>query len=189
MRKPIKYLLMLFITPLFFQACNNDDEVTRKDLLTGTWVIESAALSDYSITISSITLTRETIQNNPLFADDADDFEALLEQLSDELFPTGTTITFNEDNSYILANSGSAANIQDTWALSTDEQSITVQLGDDDITDDALDQLVFNITEITNTSLTLMLTIGEDELELGLDGDDLTIDEFNIEYEFRFNKQ
>jgi hypothetical protein len=186
---PRKLLLLLFITPLLFQACGDDDEVTRQDLLTGTWVIESAALSDYSITISNITLTRETIQTNPLFADDADDFEALLEQLSDELFPAGTTITFNDDNTYTLANSGSPGSIQDTWALSSDEQSITVQLGDDDITDDSIDQLVFNITELSNTSLTLILTIGEDELELDLDGEGLTIDEFNIEYEFRFNKQ
>jgi len=189
MPKPIKLLLILFIVPLFFQSCGNDDEVTRQDLLTGTWEIQSAALSDYSITISSITLTRETIRDNPFFADSADDFEDILDELSDELFPSGTSITFNEDNTYILANSGSSANVQDTWTLSSDEQSIVVQLGDDDLTDDSIDELVFTISELTSNTLTVILTIGEDDLELGIEDDDLSIDDFSVEYEFRFNKQ
>lgn len=184
-------LLFLLIIPMLFQACGDDDEVTREDLLTGTWVIETAELSDYTITISSIELTRENIQSNPLFAAEAQTFEESLSTLSDQLFPSGTTITFSDDNTYLLANPNTSENISDSWALSANEQQITVQLGDDDVGDDSLDQLVFDITELSDNSLTLLLSIGEDDLDLSLDGGDdgFTLDDFTIEYTFSFNKQ
>lgn len=182
--------LPLLAVLIFLQACGDDeDELSRKDLLVGTWEIQTADLTDYTITISGIPLSMATIRNSP-FADDAQEFEETLASLSDQLFPAGTTINFNEDNTYLLASPATSNAVEDSWSLSADEQEITVMLGDDDITDDSLDQLIFSITELSNNSLTLLLTIDEDELELGIDGDSgFSVDAFTIEYTFSFSKQ
>jgi len=190
-RIPKLRFLLQFVFTLTMAACSSEDEVTRQDLLSGVWIVESAELSDYTVTINSIELNRDNISTNPFLAGEAQDFEALLETLTDDLFPAGTTITFNDDNTYALANANASGTITDTWTLSADEQQIVVQLGDDDTVDDDLDELVFNISELTETSLTLLLSIGEDDLDLSFEDDDLelTIDNFTIEYLFTFNKQ
>lgn len=181
--------LPLLAIVIFLQACGDDDELSRKDLLVGIWEIQTADLTDYSITINSIPLSMTTIRNSP-FADDAQVFEDTLASLSDQLFPAGTTINFNEDNTYLLTSPATSNAVTDTWSLSADEQEVTVMLGDDDITDNNLDQLIFSITELSNNSLTLLLTIDEDELELGIDGDSgFSVDAFTIEYTFSFRKQ
>lgn len=191
-RKYKLHLLFLLTLPLLFQACSDDDELSREDLLNGTWLIQSAALSDYTVTINGQELSREEILASPFLSSVAQDVEEELEDFLDELFPTGTTITFSDDNTYLLANPNTSENMTNTWTLSTDEQEVAVQLGDDSVLDDSLDELVFNISELSETSLDLLLNVGEDDLDLDLDTDDdlgFSIDDYNIEYTFSFSKQ
>ena len=193
MRKTLKFqLLFLLVIPMLFQACGDDDEITRQDLLTGTWVIESAELSDYTVTLNvgiPLTITKENASSfGEEFGPLIESFEQSLSALASELFPSGTTISFNDDNTYILTSPGDAGSINNTWSLSADEQEITVLLDDDDVADDSLDRLVFNISELSNDSLMLMLSIGDDQLQLET-GDDVTVEDFTIEYTFSFNKQ
>ncbi|WP_277487184.1 hypothetical protein [Catalinimonas alkaloidigena] len=173
--------MSLLALSFLFQACSEDDEVSREDLLTGTWTIQTSELTDYSITISGFTLTKETIQNTP-FAGDAAEFEESLKMIADDLFPPNTTITFNDDNTYVVTNQTSSA--PDNWALSANEQELTIDIENDDI-----QSLVFTIEELSSSALQIVLTLDETAVDLeAMGGEELEVDDFTIEYTFSFTK-
>lgn len=175
------FLMSLFAASFLFQACGDDDEVSREDLLIGTWTIQSNELTDYSITISGFTLTKESIQSSP-FADEAAEFEEDLAVIAEDLFPPNTTITFNEDNTYVVTNQTSSA--PDDWALSSNEQELTLDIDSDDI-----QNLVFDIEELSNTELQVVLTLDDTDIDLeAMGGEELGVDDFTIEYTFSFTK-
>jgi hypothetical protein len=174
-----RLLLLPFLALMFlFQGCNDDDgEVSRREILIGAWTIETNELSDYTITVSGFTFTKDNVQGSP-FEAEAQELEENLELLADEIFPPNTTITFSEDNTYILTNAQNST-APESWSLSSNEQELTLNIDDDEI-----DRLIFDIQELTNNSLHVLLILDENDLDLGVE----EIDSYTIEYTFRFTK-
>lgn len=183
-----RFLILPLLALVFiFQACSDDDnnEVSREDLLTDTWEIQSKELTDYTITVNyngvSLPITKATAdaltepQEVVAFINQ---FETTLEELADEFFPDNTTITFNEDNTYVIAND-QASSTPETWSLNSDEQELTI-----DINNTEIDRLVFEIQELTDNSLRVFLTIDESDFDLELE----EVERFTIEYTFSFTK-
>ncbi len=182
-RTKLFWLPVLFAF-LFIQACSDDDqEMSREEVLLGTWTIQSSALTDYSITASGLTLTKDNVAGSP-FEAMAKEFEESLAVLADSIFPPNTVITFNDDNTYLLTNPSSSDPYQDVWALSSDEQNLTIDLDNDDVSN-----LIFDIKELTASKLGVVLTLDENDINLAEDGgDELPVDDFTIEYTFDFTK-
>lgn len=175
-------LFPLLALTFLFQACNDDENNTpsREELLVGTWSIQSNELTDYSFTLSQfpVTITKDNVQDYPELAQYAEELENNLELLAEELFPPNTTITFSEDNTYILTNDQTTTAPQG-WSLSSDEQELTLNIEDDEI-----DRLVFDIQELSNNSLDVLLILDESDLDLGVE----EVQSYTIEYTFSFTK-
>ncbi|WPP53367.1 hypothetical protein [Catalinimonas niigatensis] len=187
MNSNARFLLLPLLALIFlFQACSDDDgdEVSRKDLLIGSWEVQTGELTDYTITISGITLNKETISSTP-FAAEAQMFEEALDSLADEIFPPNTIISFSEDNTYVLTNPNSQNSFQDSWALSSDEQNLTIEVENAEVS-----SLVLNIEELTANTLRVILTLDEDDITLVEEDEEsgVQIDSFTIDYSFSFTK-
>lgn len=174
-------LLSLFALSFLFQACGDDEEVSRREMLVGTWTIQSKELTDYTVNVSSLTVNKGDNLPSPL-DEYVEQFEAYLDTIANEIFPPNTTITFNGDNTYILTNQASTD--PENWTLSTNEEQLTLDLNAADI-----QSLRFDIQQLTNSSLQVLLTLDETDIDLQeMGGDDLGVDSFVIDYTFNFTK-
>lgn len=181
-------LSYFFLAALFiFSSCQDEEEEpSRRDMLIGTWEIQSGELADYSATTEFGVITRDNIQTIALVLPEAGEIAEAMEEGADVLFPSGTVITFNEDNSFALNDQEGVTN--GTWALSDDEKTITVQAPNDL----GSNQLDFSIASLTEQQIDIALQIDENDVNLenfGVENLPLEIESFTIDYNFSFIKQ
>lgn len=181
----IGYLLLaaLFITT----SCSDDEEdPSRRDLLIGTWEIRTGELVDYSVTVEGIEINRDNVGTIALVVPEVNDIVQAIEEGADVLFPSGTVITFNDDNSFTLDDQTEVTT--GTWSLSDDEETITVQV----VNDLGVDQLDFSIRSLTDQQVDIALRVDEEDVNLesfDLDSLPVAIEGFAIDYNFSFSKQ
>lgn len=182
---------MLASAIILVQACNNDDEgVVQNDSLAGTWEIQSAELVNYTVTVAGITLGRQAIKNAPFLKDEVEGLEATLGEISDQLFPMGTIIALNQDSSYLLSSPNAPTDLRSQWSQSKDQQQVSLKIDNRLLGIDGLRELTFDISELDDDSLLLLLNVSDKEIGQIPDyGNTISIDKFTIEYEFSFRKQ
>ena len=181
----LPYFCLLAVT-VTLSACQDDEEPNRRDMLIGTWEIQSGELFDYSLTVSGIPLTRSAVQGLVAFDEDLAQVDQALEDGADILFPSGTTIAFNDDNTYLVDDQSDVTN--GSWTLSEDDQTITVQSE----TAIGTSELNFTIESLTDQQINLLLVLDRDDINLenqGIDELPAEIEDFTIEYKFSFSKQ
>ncbi|MEM8965800.1 MAG: hypothetical protein AAGE93_05250 [Bacteroidota bacterium] len=187
MKSIISKLNYLFVSLfLLLAACTDEEDPNHRDLLIGTWEIQSGELADYQVTVEGVQFNKDNIGTIALIVPQANEIIEALEEGADILFPSGTLISFNEDNSFTLNDQTEVTN--GTWALSDDEETITIQANNDL----GINQLGFIIRSLTNQAIDVALQIDDNDLDLeNLSGGELPIDieSFVIEYNFNFSKQ
>ncbi|MEQ9439081.1 MAG: hypothetical protein RIG62_08525 [Cyclobacteriaceae bacterium] len=176
----------LLVTLLIFSSCQDEEEASRRDMLIGTWEIQSGELFDYNLTVSGVPLTRSAVQGLAALNADLAEIDKALEDGADILFPAGTTIMFNDDNTYLVDDQTDV--VDGSWSLSDDEQTITVQSE----TAIGTSELNFTIETFTEQQIGLLLVLDRDDINLesqGIDELPAEIEDFTIEYKFNFTKQ
>lgn len=154
-------------------------------MLIGTWEIQTGELVDYTATTELGQITRDNIQTFA-FIPQVGEITQAMEEGADILFPPGTVITFNDDNSFVLNDQDEVTN--GTWSLSDDEKTITVQAPNDL----GSNQLDFSIASLTDQQISIALRIDENDVNLanfGVDSLPIEIEAFTIDYSFSFVKQ
>lgn len=181
------YLCYLLVaTVLVLSSCKDDEEPSRRNMLIGTWEIQSGELVDYSAITPLGEINRDNIQTIAIIVPQAGDIVDAMEEGANILFPLGTTITFNENNSFALDDQTEVTN--GTWALSDNEELITVQTPNDL----GPNQLNFSIASLTDQQINIDLLIDENDVDLenfGVGELPVEIEEFTILYNFSFEKQ
>ncbi|MEM9671827.1 MAG: hypothetical protein ACFB15_29220 [Cyclobacteriaceae bacterium] len=178
--------LLLFGALLTLAACSDEEDPSRRDLLIGTWEIQSGELVDYQVTIEGATLDRSAVQGLAVLNPDIASVDQAIAEGADVLFPSGTTIVFNDNGQYTLNDLSDI--IENSWTLSDDEQQVTVQTG----STVGPSQLVFELEELTSQQVSFILDLDETAIDLENQGADdlpLEVDDFSIQYRFNFSKQ
>lgn len=176
----------LLVTLLIFSSCQDEEEASRRDMLIGTWEIQSGELSDYAITTELGQVTRSTVQSFAVLYPDILEVDQALEDGTGILFPSGTTITFNDDNSFVLDDQTEVTN--GNWLLDSDEETITVQTPNTA----GPNELKFDIASLTDQQIDITLRLTEDDVNLeeqGVENLPLEVQAFTIDYNFSFTKQ
>jgi len=178
--------LLLFVSLFFLASCSDDEDPSRRDLLIGTWEIQSGELVDYQVTLDGTQFDRSTIQTLAALDPSVAAVDEAIAEGADVLFPPGTTIVFNDNGQYTLNDQTEI--IENSWTLSDDEQRVTVQTG----STVGPSQLVFEIEELTGQQVSFILELDETAIDLENQGADdlpLEVDDFSIQYRFNFSKQ
>jgi hypothetical protein len=181
-----RFSLLLFASIFLLASCSDDEDASRRDLLIGTWEIQSGELVDYQVTIEGTTLDRSAVQGLAALNPDIAAVDQAIAEGADVLFPPGTTIVFNDNGQYTLNDQSDI--IENSWTLSDDEQMVTVQTG----STVGPSQLVFEIEELTGQQVSFILELDETAIDLENQGADdlpLEVDDFSIQYRFNFSKQ
>lgn len=182
----LSYLFLALV--VFFTSCSDDEDPSLRDILIGTWEIQSGELVDYRVRVSGLDteIGRNNIQTIAFLFPEVTELDQDLEDAADLLFPAGTTISFAENNDYAFVsqdgtNSG-------TWSLSDNEETISLDVANDL----GLNQLNLAIESLTNQQISLLFSISRADIdiqELGVDELPSEIEDFTIEYRFQFIKQ
>ena len=180
-------LIYLFAATVFiFSSCSDDEDPSRRDLLIGTWEIQTGELVDYEVILEGASLNRSTVQGLAAINSNIAAMDQAIENGTDILFPAGTLISFNDDNSFTLDEPNEVTT--GTWSLSDDEETVSVQAANDL----GISQLDFSIRSLTEQTVDVALQIEDSDVNLeNFDLDDLpvNIDGFTIDYSFSFQKQ
>ncbi len=181
----LSYLFLAFVIVL--PSCKDDeDDRNRRDLLIGTWEIQTGELEGYEITIEGVTLNESTIGIFAAASSEVRRVVDAVEEGANILFPPGTTISFNADDSFVIEDETEVTN--GTWSLSDNEETITVQATNDL----GINQLEFIIRSLTDQAINVSLRIEDDDIDfedLGEGELPANIEGFAIEYDFNFGKQ
>ena len=158
--------LLMIVLVVFAFACGDDDEgsdpppPTTEDMLVGTWTTSSINIE---LTVGEKSLADYLVEDLGWSEADANFysqlFEAELESAVDG------TLTFNDDGTYDSNFDDSPD--EGTWSLSADDTTITLDAGTSDEVD---------ITIVSITDTTLVVTLGDSEFD-DLDDDPETPDE------------
>ncbi len=125
--------LLLFLLPVLFLSCNEDDEPTPEELLIGTWTLSD---QDIEIFINGELVPAVLLEQ---FGVDTDTLQA---------FPDNTTVEFKSDKSYIVTapDEGEGSG---TWVLSSDGKQLTIDAADSD-------PLIFQVETLTSTNANIV---------------------------------
>ena len=174
-RKSINFLFIA--TLLLASACGDDEEpmeVSRKEMMTGSWNLQMQTLNNISATISGVAL------NN---LEDSEFVKPYLEGI--DLISDDAVITFREDNTYTIDSSTGDNLLSGTWDLQNDERDVSLS-GFDAFDLFPSDTIVFNILALTDTDLSLVSTISGVTLEdLPTIG---TVRDVSVDYQIDFTK-
>mgnify|MGYP001144595821 CR=1 FL=1 len=191
MKLCINKLHYLFLVLVIISAsCTDDEDPNRRDMLIGTWEIQSGELVDYSVQVSGVILNRSQIQNSALLLAglgvDVGELDQDLEDAANVVFPAGTTVSFAENNDYTFTSSDGTDS--GTWSLSDDEETIILDVANEL----GLNQLNLAIESLTNQQISLLFSVSRADVDLqalGVDELPDEIEDFTIEYRFQFIKQ
>ena len=183
MKSIISKLNYLFVSLfLLLAACTDEEDPNRRDLLLGTWEIQSGELVNYSVRVSGIDIERRQIKTvAPLLAGsgvDIDELDQGLEDAAGVVFPAGTTVSFAENNDYTFSSSDGTDT--GTWSLSDNEETISLDVANEL----GLNQLNLTIESLTNQEVSLLFTIRQADVDLqslGLDELPSQIEDFTID--------
>ncbi|WKN45171.1 hypothetical protein [Tunicatimonas pelagia] len=170
-------------------ACTDDDEdADRRDMLIGTWEIQSGELVDYRVRINGINgeIGRDNVQTVALLIPEVAELDQDLEDAANVVFPAGTTVSFADNNDYTFASPDGTDS--GTWSLSDNEETISLDVANEL----GLNQLNMVIESLTNQQISLLFSINRADVNLqalGVDELPNDIEDFTIEYRFQFIKQ
>ncbi|MEM6844756.1 MAG: hypothetical protein AAF944_23975 [Bacteroidota bacterium] len=189
MKPTISKLSHLFV-PLFLllMACQEEEDLNRRDLLIGTWEIQSGELVDYGVKVEGLDqeINRGNIQTIALLSPEIAEIDQALEDAAGVVFPAGTTVSFADNNEYTFSSSDGTD--IGTWSLSNNEEIVSLDVANEL----GLNQLDLNIESLTSQEISLLFTIDRADVdlqELGVDELPNQIEDFTVEYRFRFTKQ
>ena len=149
--KYLKYVVVLVVAMLAFQACNNDDEANEGDI-EGTWNVTDL---DFDITVNGESLDSFLPQTQ------ADLFEGLLTSTFEESFE-GSSIEFKADGTYTTTDSDDDTE-SGTWSINSDGSVLTLDSG-------TAEEFSFDIKSSTSSSLVLNYSETDDSQDLDQDG-------------------
>jgi len=180
--------LLVFSTLFVLASCGDDEEDTsRRDLLIGSWEIQSGELVDYQVTVENFgQIDKDNIEAIALVLPQVREVVETIEDGTDILFPPESLITFNDDNTFELNDQTEVSD--GTWSLSSDEENINVQVNNDL----GINQLEFYIRTLTSQVIEVDLQVDENDINLesiGVDELPADIESFSIDYSFSFQKQ
>ena len=117
MNASLKFLVLLItmLSLVFVAACSDDEEdVDREPLIIGVWTLESQDITNVSATAGGIG-------NIPIP-------ESIVNSFVDTLtiIPENSEFTFNQDRTYTVRTPQRSSDFSGTWALSDDQNTITL---------------------------------------------------------------
>ncbi len=169
--------ILICLMAIFFLSCGGDnpvDELSRKELLLGSWKLQSQNITSVTYTFQGQSIEVPEAQFNLIESQ----FNV---QIPKKVFSDSTVITFDTDNSYTIYDPQANDSVPGTWAFNEMMDTLQLSLNEDIINIPLNSNQASGIIEELTTEVLAMLLVVED---MELQGN-----EFGGKIRLNFNKE
>ena len=136
-------------------SCGKDEELLKEDQLVGSWSLESQEINNIVVTLRGISLPVDEFL--------PEEVQTALDTVA--VFPENATLTFNQDQTYIVTDPSSGGTLDGTWKLSEDGKQLTITGLDQASQLLGTHSLTFVIQNFTATDLSLLASVSDISLD------------------------